>query len=285
MRYLNSLQPRSDSNRGLTRTDLLATLAVLTPLVLIQFAALGNNRVRIDATVCLSNFRRLAQAWQLYTDDNNGRLVLNNHGGGLMGTSQSPVNWARGWLDWALAPDNTNALLLIDDRWSRLGGYCGRSAEVFKCPADPFLSVQQRSRGWTARVRSVSGNIGIGDGNAENGPWDPIYKHIKTVSEFIHPGPSETWVYLEEHPDSINDTAFFNPYSSTWIDIPAVHHHGATALGFADGHAELHRWTDSLSSPSVQRVGFQFISPPVRTGDADVHWLSYRAGRVSERSY
>ena len=77
-----------------------------------------------------------------------------------------------------------------------------------KCPADRFTSAAQKKKGWTERVRSVSGNIGIGDGNAETGPWDMIYKHIKKTGDFVFPGPTETWVYLDEHPDSINDAGF-----------------------------------------------------------------------------
>jgi hypothetical protein len=40
-------------------------------------------------------------------------------------------------------------------------------------------------------------------GNAEAGPWGAIYKHVRKGSDFIYPGPAETWVYLDEHPDSI----------------------------------------------------------------------------------
>ncbi len=64
---------------------------------------------------------------------------------------------------------------------------------------------------WTERVRSIFGNIGVGDGNAEDGPWNGIYKHIRKVSDFTFASSTETWVYLDEHPDSINDAGFFNP--------------------------------------------------------------------------
>ena len=81
-------------------------------------------------------------------------------------------------------------------------------------------------------MRSISGNIGVGDGNAEGGPWGAsLYKHIKKAGDFTDPGPSETWVYLDENPDSINDAGFFNPTSlGSWIDQPASYHNGPVTV-------------------------------------------------------
>jgi prepilin-type processing-associated H-X9-DG protein len=60
------------------------------------------------------------------------------------------------------------------------------------------------------------------------------------------PQPSDIFVFLDEHPDSINDGYFINRYYSTnWIDLPASYHNGAAGLSFADGHAETHRWRNA----------------------------------------
>jgi prepilin-type processing-associated H-X9-DG protein len=135
-------------------------------------------------------------------------------------------------------------------------------------------------------VRSISGNIGIGDGNAETGPFDPIYKHIKKASDFIFPSPSETWVYLDEHPDSINDAGFFNPHQSNWVDQPANYHNAAAGFAFADGHSEIHRWTGSLAAPVAIRVRFASVVNAVgRQGDPDLAWMTYHAGRVSQQTF
>src|SRR5207247_23051 len=147
------------------------------------------------------------------------------------------------------SPDNTNLAFLVDEKYSKLAKYFGNNKNVFKCPADVYLAPVQKQRGWRERVRSISSNIGIGDGNAEEGPWDSIYRHIKTASQFIFPGPAETWVYLDEHPDSINDAGFFNPHVNAWIDQPANYHNAAGGLAFADGHSEIHKWKGSLASP------------------------------------
>jgi hypothetical protein len=80
-------------------------------------------------------------------------------------------------------------------------------------------------------VRSVSGDIVVGAGNAESGPLGAIYAHPSRVSDLVIPGPTLTWVYVDEHPDSINDAGLFAPSSDThFVDIPANYHNGACGL-------------------------------------------------------
>ena len=61
--------------------------------------------------------------------------------------------------------------------------------------------------------------------------------------------PSQTWVLVDEHPDSINDAAFANIMTdarkagrSKVVDQPANYHNGAAGFSFSDGHAEIRRW-------------------------------------------
>jgi prepilin-type processing-associated H-X9-DG protein len=90
-------------------------------------------------------------------------------------------------------------------------------------------------------------------------------------------------VFFEEHPDSINDPAFFPPQRTSWIDLPGGSHDGAGGFSFADGHAELHHWRATARRVPVRLNLASF--PRVRLNDPDVHWLSYHSQRVSEVSY
>jgi len=241
----------------------------------------------------MNNTKQVMLAWHMYLSDNNDKLVESYHGGDAQGGSivysnPNAAPWVVGWLDWGTSTDNTNTLFLTDDKFAKLGKYLGKSKNVFKCPADVYVSGAQRNRGWTERSRSISGNIGVGAGNAEGGPWDTLYKHIKKASQFSYPGPAETWVYLDEHPCSINDAGFFNPHATTWIDQPASYHNGAAGFAFADGHSEIHKWLDSLNSAKAKAVNTSFTGVTANgtySNDRDIHWMSYRAGRVSDKSY
>jgi prepilin-type processing-associated H-X9-DG protein len=70
---------------------------------------------------------------------------------------------------------------------------------------------------------------------------NPFYRQFLKESDIRNPGT--TFVFLDEHPDSINDGYFINnPYELTWIDLPASYHNGGGSFTFADGHSEIHRW-------------------------------------------
>lgn len=191
-----------------------------------------------------------------------------------------------GWLDWTTRSDNTNYLFLTDDRYSKLATYLNLDPRVFKCPSDVFVSAVQKSRGWMERTRSISINQGIGEGNAESGPWDNLYKHVRKISEFIYPSPSETWVFMDEHPDSINDPGIFAPHVSSWVGQPATYHNAAATVAFADGHLEIHKWIGSLNTAKAAHVKFNnSIGASATAGDPDIHWVSYRTPRQTARSY
>jgi prepilin-type processing-associated H-X9-DG protein len=147
---------------------------------------------------------------------------------------------------------------------------------VFKCPADNFASpVQRTAFGITSRCRSLSGNIYLGEGNYASGPTDPLYKQVTKLSNLTIPGPSKTWVFLDEHPDSINDAGFFPPHKWSWVDVPATYHNGAGGLSFADGHSEIHKWRSSLSSGRARQCLYLDMNNGEISGSGNDKDISY----------
>jgi hypothetical protein len=223
-------------------------VAVIGVLAALLFPALSQTRNRATCIGCLNNNRQLALAWQLYSDDQNGRLPYNVGGSGTgrgVG-AKSSLNWADGILDWeAVNSDNTNAALLTR---GGIGPYVGGNSALYRCPSDRALSDQQRQAGWTSRVRSYAMNAMMGNAgeasktgvNINNPGYVQFFK-----SDHI-PSPSRFFVFLDEHPDSINDGYFLNRWGPPeWVDLPSSAHGGIGSFSFADGHAELHRWQES----------------------------------------
>lgn len=285
--------PAAPRAGAFTLIELLVVIAIIAILASMLLPALGKAKLKTQGIYCENNLKQLMLGWQMYAHDFNDRIVPALHGGEARGGAGDPVygpGWVEGWLDWTLSTDNTNILFLISDKYAKLGQYVGRNPKVFKCPADNFATSAQRAQGWTTRCRSLSGNILVGEGNYSQGPTDPIYKPVILTSGFVYPPPVDTWVFADEQPDSINDAGLFCPHQTAWIDVPATYHNGAAGFSFADGHAEIHKWLDSLASGRARAVLYQDIGvinaktlPGMR--DRDISWVSYRSPRVNGTFY
>ncbi len=272
---LSSPLPR----RGFALIDLVALIggsAVLAGLLLPGLAKAAKSG---QAAVCLNNLRQMARACQMYTADNRDRLP-----GAFHAKASNPLKndkdapWAVGWLTWDTSSHNTNTLFVADLQYASLSWYTRGDPRLVKCPADPYVSEAQRRKGWAERVRSISVSVGIGEGDAETGPWEATFKHVRRIPEILYPSPAETWLFLDEHPDSMNDPSFFSPRKTAWIDLPASYHNGACGLVFVDGRAELHKWRGSTVWP-VKMGGF---GRPTPISPEDIDWLRYHTPRVSE---
>jgi len=86
-----------------------------------------------------------------------------------------------------------------------------------------------------------------------------------------------TFVFIEEHPDTINDGFFVNSWDDNkWGNLPASYHSGSANLHYADGHIESHRWVVAdTARPAVKGgAGGGFVPTP----PTDWNWLREAAG-------
>ena len=94
------------------------------------------------------------------------------------------------------------------------------------------------------------------------------------------PRPSDTWLTVDEHPDSINDAFFVAGLGATqWGDFPASYHNRACGFSFADGHAEVHKWTSATSVYKVTTGGING-KPFDAAGKNDFKWYNEHTGYV-----
>ena len=171
------------------------------------------------------------------------------------------------------------------------GGIAGRAAdEIRKRPAMAPMpaaaamkaSGQRRAKTSTSfaiwpseRVRSVSINAVMGFSWAEFTDWyspktHTIYTKLSDMKKLY---PSKAWVFVDQHPDSINDSyVVVHMTPSPWFDAPASYHNNACGFSFADGHSEIKKWTESTMIKPVTYTVADFSTANADSRDFAWFW-------------
>jgi prepilin-type N-terminal cleavage/methylation domain-containing protein/prepilin-type processing-associated H-X9-DG protein len=278
-------------NPGFTLIELLVVIAIIAILAAMLLPVLAKAKTKAQGIQCISNNKQLITSMHMYGLDFLDKIPNNFTIPGTENAigSQKFDNWVNNVMTWGASgsiddKSNTNTAWVKN---GVLAPYSAGAVGIYKCPADIFLSPGQRAAGWTERLRSISMNALFGysgtdqhddrDGHA----WfDQSYRQYIKWADVLQ--PAMTWVTVDEHPDSINDSFFITGYpASVWGDLPASFHNGACGFSFADGHAEVHKW---LSATSKYPVQFRDIVTYRQNFDAagyrDYAWYTNRTGYV-----
>ena len=289
-RVVPKIRANIQLRNGFTLIELLVVIAIIAILAAMLLPALAKAKTQAQGIQCMNNGNQMAKAWLMYAGDNNDRCA-NNFGQvqTVAEISSGTYNtWCVDVMDWTVNPMNTNTLLLQN---GLLGPYMAKSVRSYHCPADSALAPGQVRAGFQARVRSYSMNDFLGLfsdcstclGGAVGSGTDPTYSGMNqanpTWPQYLKvasiPQPSTIYVFLDEHPDSINDGYFDDGVQgtpsapTTWeaatSDVPASYHNGACGFSFSDGHSEYPQMAESRHG---RRGGGEWPQGGANTGDS-----------------
>jgi prepilin-type N-terminal cleavage/methylation domain-containing protein len=270
---------------GFTLIELLVVIAIVAILASMLLPTLARSKQKAQGIQCMNHHRQLAMAWRMYAEDNRDRITY--AGEDLSDPSRSSAVWVLGRMDFD--PNNrANWDVEVGVKKSPLWQYC-KSAGVWKCPSDrSFVKVGSVIR---PRVRSMTASIWMGGfGGAAPTQLDPGWKVFLSLSDMNDPGPSKSWVFIDQREDSINWGNYFTdmvgfpdrPVLRRFaFDYPASYHSMAGGLSFADGHSEIKRWRDPRTVPPIRKGADAlyeagFVNSP---NNPDLGWLQERSTR------
>lgn len=267
-------RPDPRFNGGFTLIELLVVIAIIAILAGMLLPALALAKSKAQHASCMNNARQLTVGWTLYAGDFNDHLVWND-------LTANGAGWVSGIIDYNPAnPHNTNLNNLRDPSYAKLWPYT-QAVDIYKCPADrSVVTLNGRPH---PRVRSISMSQAM---NSRNDWLSHLtgapYLVFRKLSDISRMGYSEAFVFINEHPDSINfgdlAVAMNDGVPSGQvkiIDYPASNHNGAGSLSFADGHAEMHKWIDERTTPPVRNQSIPLVVPS--PDNRDMIYLSQHA--------
>lgn len=275
-----------ESIGAFTLIELLVVIAILGILASFLLSTLARTKEKAFAAKCINNKSQLMRAWHIYADEANGYMVPN-----------SPVGFvgAKAWVDslqgmenWGYGgtppyTGNTNYDLL---RSALLAPYMSGQIGLYKCPSDRLSS----KNGDRLRSVSMNGQMGALGQNPKTKPGSfntPGMLFVR-VSDLTRLSPGNAIVFLDESMTTLQDGYFqVDTYGrhNYFPDIPANYHAGGCGFGYADGHAEVHKWQTPqlLNVPYSQTIGYpNYRIKGVTTNNLDWQWWKQRVDSDSK---
>ena len=125
-----SLSSFASVNAAFTLIELLVVIAIIAILAALLLPTIQGGRSSVWSIGCQNKLRQLQLAWQMYHEDNNGRMVC-NFVEGTVSDPQTYLGTANSWV-------SGSALLNFSPAGVRQGALrpFTRNEGIYRCPSD-----------------------------------------------------------------------------------------------------------------------------------------------------
>jgi len=262
------------NKKGFTLIELLVVISIIALLLSIILPSLKNAKRLAQSVSCRANIKSLATAWFLYAEDHDGKLIggstyraLPENPPDWVYISPSLVNSTLGVAGGVAEMPLTDAIREPTITQGALWNYVG-SLESYKCPGDvgtPYL-----------RSYCIANTM-----NGHIGNWDDSAYVAQKKGEIASPANKFNFVEYDDR-----RVFRYGPWvcwvnKDAFVDMVALWHNKSSNFGFADGHAETHKWVDRRTYEQIEAQSFNFGSPE----NEDLKWLQrgYKAKSAGSR--
>ena len=231
-------------NQAFTLIELLVVIAIIGILDSMLLPALSKAKERARAIKAVSNKKQLQYAWQMYTDDNNGRFTRNQW---QKAQDVRADGWVRDgnriWRTWCAHDADMNSLQdPAAFMKATLGHYVSQEPAMFRNPGDFYANIHGMES-----VRSVALNVILGGSGKMYGKYyggaggrAGILFHEAAIQV-----PTRTFTFIDIDTIESPGPVFLVPTSINDVangSVPGDYNNGACSVSFVDGHAESVKW-------------------------------------------
>ncbi len=252
--------------RAFTLIELLVVIAIIAILAAMLLPVLNRAKANGLKAADIDNFKQLQTCYQMYVDDNNDSVPLNNLGNGATVTS---------WI--AYITPNASAQYDYNSKniqTATLYPY-NQNARIYLCPANTYMLLVGASgappgpyrddsgklitSGTVPQTRTCSVEWSLGSGAGSTPPWTDsgssfVWKTYQKFTSIEMTRVSEKIVFCDEASGTIDDGAWamwpMNTGENYWWNLPGSRHDKGCIFSFADGHVEYHKWLGTAVSGS-----------------------------------